>query len=244
MPASRWAPAKARVMMSMVAAMAPRWMPSLVVPPWVSSRSAARASRNVCQARVGSRRASTEACTTRLRVEPWAVRQQRRFRLALDDDIEHAGQPCVSQKHLNAAVRTHQCHPYPAGAQSRQQIGGTPHRTCGHFVRTRRDCPDHGQGGEDHRMLRGNRPGRRRSACGVRGCYGFITHLLDDGAPTRAATASRVWASTSAGSAPTGAGLPVTGSDAARVPAQMPVRESGSAWPCRAAPPRWLAPGH
>src|SRR5690625_2058518 len=54
-------PAKDRMTMSMVPAMAPRWMPSWVVPPWVSSRSAARDSRRVAPTRAGSRRAVAAA---------------------------------------------------------------------------------------------------------------------------------------------------------------------------------------
>ena len=50
--------------------MAPRWMPSPVVPPWVSSRSTRRASWNEDHERSGFSHASTEALTTRDREEP------------------------------------------------------------------------------------------------------------------------------------------------------------------------------
>lgn len=54
--------------------MAPRWMPSPVVPPWMSAMSDRRASWQNFQASLRRARARTQPCTRPLRVEPWLVR--------------------------------------------------------------------------------------------------------------------------------------------------------------------------
>ena len=61
-------------MRSSVPAMTPMWMPSLVVPPWMSPMSLSRAVRKRSHDRSGSIAARTPACATWLSVEPCEVR--------------------------------------------------------------------------------------------------------------------------------------------------------------------------
>ncbi len=58
----------------MLPAMAAMWIPSAVVPPWMSATSDISTCWKYCMARLRFPRASTHACTTPLSVDPCEVR--------------------------------------------------------------------------------------------------------------------------------------------------------------------------
>ena len=67
-------PTYPRWIRSSVPDITPRWMPSLVVPPWTSPMSLSSASMKRSHELSGSSAARTAACVTKLSVEPCEVR--------------------------------------------------------------------------------------------------------------------------------------------------------------------------